>query len=508
MREKLRQTTGEALASVLPITLIVFALSIVIAPMPTGTMVLFLFGSVLLVFGMGLFTMGADMALIPMGEDIGASMTITRNIALVAAVSFAIGAIVTIAEPDLQVLAELVPGVPNLLLVLAVAAGVGLFLVFAVLRILFRISLAQMLIACYAFLIALSFFVPDNFLAVAFDSGGVTTGPITVPFILAVGLGVASVRSDRETLDDSFGLVALCSVGPILAVMILGIFFHPESTDYVQPVLPVIGTSRDVTMEFIRGIPHYFVDVGAAVWPILAVLLVFQLLTRRYHAHQLARILVGFVYTFIGLVLFMTGVGVGFIPVGQLLGSDIANSEWRWVLVPIGALVGYFIVAAEPAVHVLRRQVEEVSGGAIPGAAVQRYLSIGVSVSLAISMLRVLSGLSIYWFLIPGYLAAVAMTFFSPKIFIGIAFDSGGVVSGPMTSTFLLPFVIGACSDPARIMTDAFGLVAMVAMTPLIALQLMGLVYKKRMAQQTAEVPLPEGFSDDIVEYEEEQSHG
>ena len=502
MKKKLAETTKEALSSVLPITVIVFLLSVVVLPMEVGTLVLFIFGSLLLIIGMGLFTMGADMVLLPLGEDIGVAMTKTKKIALVTFVSFAMGVIITVAEPDLQVLAKLVPGIPNFSLIITVAVGVGIFLVLAIIRILFRIKLSTLLLICYALLIGLSFFAPPNMIPVAFDSGGVTTGPITVPFILAMGLGLASIRGDKDSMEDSFGLVALCSIGPIIAVLILGICFSPSTTTYVAPVIPVIDTSRDVTMEFLHNLPEYFMEVGASVWPILAVIVLFQLLTKRYRKRQLLRLFIGFIYTFVGLVLFLTGVNVGFIPVGQWLGNGIANSAMRWLLVPLGAVIGYFIVAAEPAVHVLKKQVEEVSGGAIPGNAVQKYLSIGVSASLAIAMFRVLSGISIYFFLIPGYIIALAMTFFGSKIFIGIAFDSGGVVSGPMTSTFLLPFAIGACVNPDAIMTDAFGLVAMVAMTPLITIQLMGLIYKKKMQQAKIE-ELPESTDDEIVEYEE-----
>jgi hypothetical protein len=390
--------------------------------------------------------------------------------------------------------------------VLTVAVGVGIFLMLAILRILFRIRLSRMLIVCYGIAIVLSIFAPNNFVAVAFDSGGVTTGPITVPFIIAMGLGLASIRGDKESLEDSFGLVALCSIGPILAVLLLGMWFRPTGTQYALPVIPEVATSRDATLEFVYSIPRYFVEVIGAVWPILAVLLLYQLITRRYHRLQLVRMIIGFVYTFIGLVLFLTGVNIGFIPVGQLLGADIASSHLRWLLVPVGALIGYYIVAAEPAVHVLKKQVEEVSSGIIPAAAVQRYLSIGVAVSIAISMLRVLTGISIYYFLIPGYTIAIVLTFFSPKIFTGIAFDSGGVVSGPMTSTFVLPIAIGATLDPARIMMDSFGLVAMVAMTPLIALQLMGILYKKKMqsAKDFEDFEAADATPDDeIVEFEE-----
>jgi hypothetical protein len=499
VRKKLQETTREALTAVLPITLIVFLLSVFISPMPAGTLLLFLLGAVMLIIGMGFFTMGADMSMITMGEDIGIVMTKTKKLGLVGLISFFTGVVITIAEPDLQVLAELVPGIPNLALILTVAGGVGIFLLLAIFRILFRISLSKMLIACYIAAVALSFFSDARFVAVAFDSGGVTTGPITVPFILAMGLGVASIRADRESKQDSFGLVALCSIGPILAVLILGLFFAPPDGAYTLTEIPQIDTTRDATLEFAKNIPHYLKEVAGTGWPILAVLGVFQLFSRRYTAKRFMRVIIGLFYTFFGLLLFMTGVNVGFIPVGQSLGASIASSGLRWLLLPIGALVGYFIVAAEPAVLVLKRQIEEVSMGAIAAKSVQTYLSAGVAVSAAISMLRVLTGISIYWFLIPGFAISLALTFFVPKIFTGIAFDSGGVVTGPMTSTFLLPFAIGACQDPSRIMTDAFGLVAMVAMTPLIALQIMGFIYKGKM-QPPAELLLEdEDVSDDDI---------
>lgn len=502
MKKKLIETIKEALSSVLPITAVVFVLSISVTPVPVGTLILFLFGAVLLVLGMGLFTMGVDMSLMPLGEDIGIKMTTGKKILLVAFVSFVMGVIITIAEPDLQVLGKLVPGIPDRVLILTVSCGVGIFLLLAILRILFRISLSKMLIASYFVVIILSFFTPHNFIAVAFDSGGVTTGPITVPFIMAMGLGLASIRGDRDSLEDSFGLVALCSIGPIMAVMLLGIFYHPENTEYVASVIPKITTSIDMISEFGHQIPHYFIEVAKSVWPILAVMLIFQLITRRYRRHQLVRLLIGFIYTFAGLVLFLTGVNVGFIPVGQYVGSYIVQSPMKWLLLPLGAVIGYFIVAAEPAVHVLKKQVEEVSGGGIPGRAVQTYLSIGTSAALVISMLRVLTGISIYWFLIPGYIAAIVLTFFVPKIFTGIAFDSGGVVTGPMTSTFLLPFAIGACVNPDNIMTDAFGLVAMVAMAPLIAIQLMGIIYKNKI-QQAKNIDIDAVPADEIIEFEE-----
>ncbi|MCL1823685.1 MAG: DUF1538 domain-containing protein [Oscillospiraceae bacterium] len=499
MREKLIETTKGALVSVLPISAVVYILSVTIVPIPIGTLALFIFGAILLIVGMGLFILGVDMFLVTLGEDFGATMTKSKKAILVVIVSLIMGFIITVAEPALQVQAKLVPGIPDMTLIFTVSAGVGIFLLIGVFRILLRIPLSILLAVMYIGVMILSIFVPDNFAAVAFDSGGVTTGPVTVPFIMAMGLGLASVRGDKEAREDSFGLVALGSIGPIISVMILGLFYKPDSVNPELAVIPEVQMSQDVLIKFAAEIPSSFYNVAMAMWPILAALIVFQGFTKRYHKRDLVRIFIGFIYTFVGLALFFAGVDVGFIPIGQFVGKYLAESSMKWLLIPLGAVIGYFIVAAEPAVHVLKKQIEEVSGGGIPGKAVLRYLSIGTAGALAISMLRALTGISLYWFLIPGYAAAIIMTFHTPKIFTGIAFDSGGVITGPMISTFLLPFSMGVCLDPSKIMTDAFGLVAMIALTPLITLQLMGMVYKKRI-QEAKNIDLPQ---EEFVEFEE-----
>jgi hypothetical protein len=296
-----------------------------------------------------------------------------------------------------------------------------------------------------------------------------------------MGAGIASIRSDKHSQEDSFGLVALCSVGPILAVLILGIFYKPGSVEIESYAFQEAATSRDVAKNFAEELPHFLKNVLMALGAIVFCFIVFQLITRRYKRHQLGRIGVGFFYTLVGLVVFLTGVNVGFIPVGQLLGSQLAASDVKWILIPLGVVIGYFIVAAEPAVHILNRQVEEISSGAITVKMMNRGLSIGMAAALAITMTRILLGIPIMWFLIPGYTFALTLTFFVPRIFTSIAFDSGGVCSGPMSSTFLLPLAIGACEGVGgNMMIDAFGIVAMVAMTPLIVIQLMGLVYQFR----------------------------
>jgi len=482
MNKILKEKIMEAFSSVLPITVIVLIASVFLTPIPSGTVLMFLAGAALLVVGMGFFTLGADMAMMPLGEGIGIQLTKSTKLGLIIIISFIMGLIITVAEPDLHVLAKKVSAsIPFWYLILTVAAGVGLFLVFSVLRPLLKIRLSTLLIIFYVATFAVAFFAPDTFIPVAFDSGGVTTGPITVPFILAMGVGVASIRSDKGSQDDSFGLVALCSVGPILAVLLMGIFYNPSSVEIETYTMYEAATSRDVVRNFAVELPIFFKEITIALSAVVLFFIIFQLYSRRFHRHQLGRIVVGFLYTLIGLELFLTGVNVGFIPVGELLGSQLASASYKWILVPLGIVIGYFIVAAEPAVHVLNKQVEEISSGAITAKMMNRGLSVGMAGALAITMTRILLHIPIMYILIPGYCIALILTFFVPKMFTGIAFDSGGVCSGPMCTTFLLPFAMGACKGvQGNLMVEAFGVVAMVAMTPLIVIQMMGLIYKLR----------------------------
>ncbi len=503
--ELLREKIYESVASVLPITAIVLLLSITIAPLSLGALALFLFGALMLVLGMGFFNLGVDMSMIPMGDGIGAQMSKSKKIYVSLFICFVLGLLITMAEPDLQVLAQQVPAIPNLTLIITVAVGVGIFLVVAELRMLLKIPLSYTLVFFYGIIFLLMFFTPDTFIPVSFDSGGVTTGPITVPFIMALGIGMASVRSDKNSNNDSFGLVAMCSIGPILSVLLLGVFYQPQEAIYTPVEVSDYLTTRDAAVEFAHALPVYFKEVAIALVPIACMFFAFQIATRRFHRHQIGRIIAGLVYTYLGLVLFLTGVNVGFMPAGQYIGGTLASGSQNWLLVPIGIVIGYFIVRAEPAVQVLTRQVEEVSNGSISQRSIQYSLSIGVAASVGIAMLRILTGISILWFLIPGYLISLVMTFFVPQIYTGIAFDSGGVASGPMTATFLLPLAMGACEAlGGNILTDAFGIVAMVAMTPLLTIQILGLVGKlrRRAEKKRLQIPLTD-LVDGILYFDE-----
>ena len=471
----------EAVSSVLPITMIVLALAFTIAPLNGPTVLLFALSAAVLIFGMTLFTLGSEIAMTPMGEMVGARLSERRSLPFLVVAGFLMGAVITIAEPDLTVLAAQVPAFPNSALIFSVAAGVGLFLVLGLLRIVLRKRLNQMLLVLYAIVFLLAIFADNDFLPVAFDSGGVTTGPITVPFILALGVGVAAVRGGQSAEEDSFGLVALCSIGPILAVLVLAMFFDPTSSQYAAETPALLAAWEDVLPALLSAFPHYLREVSLALLPILLVFAIFQIFWLKLPARRLLRMVSGIVYTLAGLCLFLAAVNVGFLPVGYALGGRLAALSANWVIVPLAMLMGFFIVRAEPAVHVLNEQVSEITDGVIGKRTMLYTLSLGVAASLGLAMTRLLTGLSIWYFVLPGYALALGMSFFVPRVFTAIAFDSGGVASGPMTATFLLPFALGAVEAlGGNPMADAFGLVAMVAMTPLIAIQALALIYAIR----------------------------
>ncbi len=556
LNKKLKEKIQESLSAVLPITLIVIALCVTITPMPLAPLMLFLAGAALLIVGMGLFTLGADMAMMPIGELVGGRMAKGKRLGIIALLCFFIGGMVTMAEPDLKVLAHQMPGVPDLVLMLSVACGVGIFLAVSFLRTLFGWRLSTLLLGCYGLIFLLALFVPREFLAVAFDSGGVTTGPMTVPFIMALGLGLAALGKSRQRGEDSFGMIALCSVGPILAVLVLGLTYRAEGGSYEPFIIPEINSTRELGLQFGAAFPTYMKEVLGALLPIMIFFLVFQVLFLRLRKRQMGKILVGLLYTFAGLTLFLTGVNIGFMPVGHFLGAELAGLSYRWVLVPLGMVIGYFIVKAEPAVLVLNKQVEDITSGAIPqrmmmaglsmgmalsvglsmlrvltglpllalllpgyveditsGAIPQRMmmagLSMGMALSVGLSMLRVLTGLPLLALLLPGYVLALGLSFVVPPMFTAIAFDSGGVASGPMTATFLLPLAMGACEAvQGNMLQDAFGIVAMVAMTPLVMIQLIGLIYRIKTAglrQRPSQPPLKKE-TDELIALSEEDA--
>ena len=473
----------ESVASVLPVSLIILLISFTICPLPNAIFISFIFSVMLMIFGMGLFTLGVDKSMTPMGEHVGATMTKSKKITVVAIVSFLIGTLITASEPDLTVLAGKVPAINDQVFIWTVALGVGIFLVLAVLRIVFAIKLRHMLFVSYGLLFLLAAFSNPAFLSVAFDAGGVTTGPLTVPFIMAMGVGISSITSSDES-GDSFGLMALCSVGPIIAVLILGLLYGDTSGGSEAPdALIEFANSREFGLEFVHLLPHTFMEVAFALFPVVIFFFIYQLFAGRVPKDQVPRLLVGILYTYVGIVIFLTGANIGFLPVGQYIGQSIASSNLKWFLIPLGMLLGYFIVLAEPAVHVLEKQVEEVTSGTISKKMLSFAMSIAVAIAVGLAMIRALTGISVLWFVCFGYALALLLSFVVPDIFTSIAFDSGGVASGAMTSTFLMPLALGATyAVGGNIMQDAFGVIAMVAMLPPITVQILGLIYRIKLS--------------------------
>ena len=502
VKDILKEKISEVVKAILPVVAIVLILSVTVVPMPTHVVMVFFYSCILLMIGMVLFTIGAEQAMAPMGQHVGARLTKTRKLWLILLLGLLLGFMVTFSEPDLQVLANQVQSIPNRVLIFSVSGGVALFLLAALLRMVLGISLQRMLLVFYVIAFVLACYAPSDFLAVAFDSGGVTTGPMTVPFIMAFGVGVSALRGSRHSSQDSFGLIALCSIGPIIAVLILSLIFQPENAVFEPVLVPRVLHSLQLGGLFLQELPDQLHEMGQSVLPIAIFFCIFQVVLLHLEKKPLLRIIHGIICTYIGLVLFLTGANVGFIPAGFDLGSILATLPYNWIIIPIGMLIGYFIIKAEPAVYVLMKQVEDITAGAVSGQALLRSLSVGVAVSVGLAMVRVLTGIHLFYILIPGYAIALLLTFVVPPVFTAIAFDSGGVASGPMTATFLLPFAMGACMTlGGNVVTDAFGVVTMVAMTPLITIQLLGIMYMWK-ARRKPETQVRQDTLEDFGDYD------
>ena len=506
MKKLLLNKIKESLISILPITLIVIILNFTpLINLSVTEIVVFSISALFLILGIGFFTLGADVAMTPMGEQVGSGLTKSRNLKLLVFVCFALGFLITVAEPDLTVLAD---QVGSKLIIIFVALGVGLFLVLSVLKIVFKKDLASLLVYFYMVLFALALLAlaisPENFklIPISFDSGGVTTGPITVPFIMALGVGVANTIGGKNKNENSFGLVAMCSVGPILAVLLLSIInggdvTAPNINDYALPdnVLLSAGVSFLKTTK----------DVSIALGLIIVFFFIINFALLKLPKKKIIQILIGTAFTYVGLIIFLTAVHVGFMPIGFKMGQELAKASPVAVAI-IGFVLGLVVVLAEPAVHVLNKQVEEITQGTVSKKAMMIALSVGVGLSICLSVLRIIFSFSILYYLIPGYLISLGLSFFVPKIYTSIAFDSGGVASGPLTSTFILPFAVGACyalGGEASILADAFGIVAMVAMTPLITIQLLGFtsLHKKRFSEKLAMKKILDEEDDQIIRF-------
>ena len=476
MRKELFVKLKESFMSILPIFLLVIILHLTIVPLDNKMFISFLIGTMFLMLGMTMFTLGADNAMMPMGNKMGSYLSKNKKLWFLVVVCFLLGTFITLAEPDLKVLADQASHLPSLTLIVTVSIGVGLFLVLAALRVVFKISLSKLFIISYLMVFIITIFIPSEFIPLSFDSGGVTTGPITVPFIMALGIGIASVNSGEDSKNDSFGLIGLCSIGPILSVLLLSLFFKDGDTSYIV---------EQSNLNIWEYIVLYSKEILIALSPIVVLFFIFQIFFLKISNKTLIKIVISIIYTFIGLVLFLVGVNYGFSNVGFYIGEQIVN-KGSWILIPLGMVMGLLTILAEPAVYVLNKQVEEISSGLISKKSLTISLALGVSIAVGLAMLRLVLDINILYFLVPGYFTALMLTFFTPKLFTAIAFDSGGVASGPVAATFILPFAIGACITLGNsVILDAFGLVSFIALTPLISIQILGIVYNYKISKQS-----------------------
>ncbi len=475
MKEKI----NEAITSVLPIAIIVVVLlCVTIRPVPVNAILLFVVGVFLLILGMALFTKGAESSIEVIGERIGAHLTKTRKIWLIVILSIFIGTIATVAEPDLRVLAMQITSIDSTVLVWVVATGVGLLMLIGFLRIIFNIKFSYLFTFFYVLIFIIAFFVPHEFWTIAFDTGGVTTGSITVPLMLALGAGVSSIRGNNESESDSFGLSGISSIGPIITVLILGLIYPIGEIKYDIFTMGEFDSLGGLFKLFLQDIPIYMKDVFISLLPILVFFFFYQIIALKLSKKELIRIGVGLVYTFVGVTLFLTGVNVGFVPVGNFLGTEMAILLPEIIVVIIATVMGYFIARAEPAIVVLNKQVNDITDGAIPEKVMKITLSIGIAISVTMAVIRIYTGISLMYFMLPGYILSLILSFVIPELFTAIAFDSGGIASGTIEAALLSPFVIGICEVVGGdVLMDAFGFLGLSSLTPILSVQILGLIY-------------------------------
>ena len=482
----------ESFLSVMPVALLISLVCLTPLVNINGSELLtFVISTLLLIAGIALFNLGADLAMSPMGEFIGTGLSKSQKLLILLTVSFIMGVFITVAEPDLSVLASQVGNAINsVALVLSIGIGVGIFLLLGVIKIVFGKDQTALLIFCYMSVFAFAALLLECdrgvFLPLAFDSGGVTTGPITVPFIMALGVGISRSVGGKNSQENSFGLVALCSVGPVLAMLILPLFSEGlvdfESGGYSFGN----GIAGIILNTFVKELK----DVIVALMLIVFIFAILQITILKISRQRLLRIFSGIVYTLFGLSVFLTAVSIGYMPMGYRIGKELAGCGTAAPVI-FAFVTGMATVLAEPAIHVLNHQVEDVTDGSVSRRQMMMALSVGVGISVGLSAIRTVFGFSVLYYLIPGYLLSLMLSFFVPKLYTAIAFDSGGVASGPLTSSFVLPLITGICISlhgEDAVLSNAFGMVAMVAMTPLIAIQVLGFkaVFVKRRRKKIA----------------------
>ena len=492
MKNKLTESLIDAIKSVMPIVIVIIGISFVI-DIPNKAIMSFSLSAILLIIGIAVFTTGANISMIKMGEKIGDLLVRKGRKWIVLVVSLIMGIVITISEPDLIVLANELTSIPNMLLIILVACGVGIYLLIGVCRILSKLSFRTIVTISLLVIMGLLYFVPREFISVAFDSGGVTTGAMGVPLIVAYGYGISKLRSGKDSKNYSFGLCGICSLGPIIVVLILGFFFKVDNYFDKFGFINNNGIFENIIVCFIKSLKQ----IGLALLPILIVFYISQIFDKKMTKYEQFRMIFGIILSFLGLTLFLTGVSSGFLEIGYRIGSTFASSSYKYLLIPLGMILGYIIIRLEPAVKILVKRIADLTEGSISKELITLCLSIGVCIAVGLSVVRIYFSIPIIYIIVPGYFIAATLMYFTPNIFTAIAFDSGGAASGAMTTSFLLPLCIGACvSLDSNIMTDAFGVGSLVSLTPIITIQILGIIYNNRLKVKTNV-----HYVEDIVEY-------
>lgn len=489
MIESFKKTIIETLIAIIPICSLVIILSLVFN-ISRYQLNSFLFSSILLILGITLFTFGADISMINIGEKLGNKLILSKKILIITLTTFLIGIFITLAEPDLRVLANQITSISTFKLILLISLGVGIYLMIATLKILFKISFNFLLVVSYLMIFSLLIFVPSEFIPIAFDSSGVTTGPISVPFILALGIGFTSLRTDKNSNNDTFGLIGLCSLGPKLVMLLLGVSFTSFSkfdTSIYQ---------KNIT--FINELLIIFKEVIISISPIIIIFLVLKLFSNSFDLKQTKKTIIGLMSTIIGLTLFLTGVNFGFMSEGFMLGKHFITMNSKIILLIFVMIIGFLVVYAEPAIKILTDKVDDLTEGSLKNSIMKLTISIGVTIAIFISVIRIYTGLPFLYIIVPGSIIALLLTLVSPRIFTAISFDTSGCICGPLTATFILPLLIGAATSlNANIYKDAFGLLALISLSPLITVQILGIIFKIK-----TRIEIENNIDETIVDYE------
>lgn len=492
MKNKLTESLIDALKSVMPIVIIIIGISFIV-DIPNKAILSFSISAILLIIGIAVFTTGANMSMIKIGEKIGDLLVRKRKKWLILIASVIVGVVITISEPDLIVLANELASIPNMLLIILVALGVGIFLLIGVYRILKNLSFRMIITLGLIFIMILLYFTPQEFISVAFDSGGVTTGAMGVPLIVAFGYGISKLRSGKDAKSFSFGLCGICSLGPVIIVLILGFFFRVDNYFETTGFINNYGIIENIINCFVKSLK----EISLALLPILLVFYISQLFDKKMNKYEHFRMIFGVILSLFGLTLFLTGVSSGFLEIGYRIGSTFANSSFKYLLIPLGMVIGFIIIKLEPAVKILIKKISDLTEGSISEELISLCLSIGVSIAIGLSLIRIYFGIPMIYIIVPGYFLAAILMYFTPNMFAAIAFDSGASASGAMTTSFLLPLCIGACvSLDSNIMVNAFGVGALVSLTPIITVQVLGILYNRNLRVKTDII-----YNEEIVEY-------